>query len=406
MDSEFSRPDSDVAVRVLAAFTDRAVRAALRSGYRPTRQWSFWLSLSDSAWASAVELVPAIADNDDQVLVVNPVVTVSLMHAEPSNRMLGWSAKVPYWPHPRLSVERTAEPEPLDVWPDDHEGLLEFARAAEKETRQRVIDRLDDLNAATERWWADADDRLERLATVLKEWESDSYVFEDFLETGTAYAELVALRQAMVQFVAASSGASHDAVADDVPDLVHTPVAAVDLAVRGPDRDLHFAIDAVVPKVKEGLEAGAEARRRRSQVDEAAEWVAEHGSARLKKAVEANVLEHSLGAYRDERLALERPGWMWVAQVDSKAMEKVAVNPSEEALTALLEARKADSHAYLAFHEGERVQVLVCSFMYRRIWRPIDDRWDEDRFKGRSSRVVTVQAAFPRPSYDPAEEPF
>lgn len=49
------------------------------------------------------------------------------------------------------------------------------------------------------------------------------------------------------------------------------------------------------------------------------------------------LLADSVGVYRDERLALERPGWVWQDERDK--ISKV-INPSETALDLLAEVRE------------------------------------------------------------------
>jgi hypothetical protein len=92
-------------------------------------------------------------------------------------------------------------------------------------------------------------------------------------------------------------------------------------------------------EAKAAAEAAAEAAAAETRA-----WVAEHGSSRLKKCSESGMLDSCMGIYRDERLALERPGWQW----DSNRLDDSEIhNPSEAALDALLEARKVDPEAEL-----------------------------------------------------------
>ncbi|MFB3910405.1 MAG: hypothetical protein ACE15D_18605 [Candidatus Eisenbacteria bacterium] len=87
-------------------------------------------------------------------------------------------------------------------------------------------------------------------------------------------------------------------------------------------------------------EAEAEAKRRRlaPQLAEQAErvrWAREHGSARLRGLLEEGI---ECGAvYRDERLALERPGWRWERDVYGTGNDPR--NAPVEALDLLREAR-------------------------------------------------------------------
>lgn len=101
-------------------------------------------------------------------------------------------------------------------------------------------------------------------------------------------------------------------------------------------------------------ERNTEAKKREQEIDEmenaaeAAEkakkiaalearnaWIREHGSPRLRRCLEEGIT--CGGLYRDERLALERPGWRWETDADPEPQEPV--NPPEEAFAALDAAR-------------------------------------------------------------------
>jgi hypothetical protein len=85
--------------------------------------------------------------------------------------------------------------------------------------------------------------------------------------------------------------------------------------------------------------ASEEAERRR--------WIEEHGSERLRRCL-AEGIEHG-AIYRDERLALERPGWRWLEKVVGDTDE--ARNPPEEAFAVLDEARKIEPAAKLRYYK-------------------------------------------------------
>jgi hypothetical protein len=79
---------------------------------------------------------------------------------------------------------------------------------------------------------------------------------------------------------------------------------------------------------------------------EATTWIRAYGSERLRKALALGVAVETLaGAYRDERLATELPGFVWDGAATEK--ESTIINPSMEALIALEEARKISPGAYL-----------------------------------------------------------
>lgn len=62
----------------------------------------------------------------------------------------------------------------------------------------------------------------------------------------------------------------------------------------------------------EAAEAEKE-KRDAAEIVERDRWIAEHGSQRLKMIVEEDMIDDSLAVYRDERLAAERPCWIWDA---------------------------------------------------------------------------------------------
>lgn len=66
-------------------------------------------------------------------------------------------------------------------------------------------------------------------------------------------------------------------------------------------------------------------------------WISEHGSERLRKALALGLADSIWRSYREERLALERPGWR--REGDDEERGEVR-EPTSEALAALEEARK------------------------------------------------------------------
>jgi len=110
--------------------------------------------------------------------------------------------------------------------------------------------------------------------------------------------------------------------------------------------------------------AAAQSESKTKEIEVASYWIAEFGSSRLKKAVELGLLPKSMGAYRDERLNLERPGWSWVERGD---VLKDVVNPSEADLDALANARKIDASSQLRFNSGNRSIWVTGQFLNRQI---------------------------------------
>ena len=74
---------------------------------------------------------------------------------------------------------------------------------------------------------------------------------------------------------------------------------------------------------------------RAKEEQERRDWIAAHGSPRLRRLVKENI-EHK-AVYRDERLAADRPGWMWADKDDDF---EEARNAPEAALDLIDKARE------------------------------------------------------------------
>ncbi len=86
------------------------------------------------------------------------------------------------------------------------------------------------------------------------------------------------------------------------------------------------------------------------ELEEAISWAKEHGSERLKLIVEDGLFESSQGVYRDERLAAERPGWIWDDYWHRGQVEHLEPrNPSLNDLQWAREVRKTVPDAELIF---------------------------------------------------------
>lgn len=102
-------------------------------------------------------------------------------------------------------------------------------------------------------------------------------------------------------------------------------------------------------------------------------WIEAHGSTRLRKAVALDLLDAVLTLYREERLAHERPEWLFPKPDDE--IDEIR-NPSEAALDLLAEVRREFPRASLVSvrqdHRGPRFEA-VC------IVRPFGDLDDTPR---------------------------
>lgn len=95
---------------------------------------------------------------------------------------------------------------------------------------------------------------------------------------------------------------------------------------------------------------------------EAEAWIAAHGSARLRKIFDGGFLGVSLAVYRDERLAIERPGWAF-----NDAEGAPIRNPSEEALDALAAVREVDPAVRLLWSRDYHRAFLLAEFLGQQI---------------------------------------
>jgi hypothetical protein len=89
------------------------------------------------------------------------------------------------------------------------------------------------------------------------------------------------------------------------------------------------------------------ARAAAAELAERKAWAAAHGSGRLQRCLAEGVA--CGGLYRDERLSVERPGWLWNNN-DLPGKYGDPVNPSEVAFTLLDEARKSSPDATLGYY--------------------------------------------------------
>lgn len=93
----------------------------------------------------------------------------------------------------------------------------------------------------------------------------------------------------------------------------------------------------------------AEEAQKKAELAARNEWIEAHGSKRLKLAGQEGI--ECWAIYRDERLALERPGWRWSADYIGEYSDPR--NPPLDALEDLIKARKVAPDAKLAYWEAE-----------------------------------------------------
>jgi hypothetical protein len=116
--------------------------------------------------------------------------------------------------------------------------------------------------------------------------------------------------------------------------------------------DLHKLIEArdkhrEKRREQEKKQEEQEAREAEVQAKAMEDWIREHGSERLKLILEEGFLSQSMGVYRDERLAQERPGWQWDAKWHNGRVDHDdVINPSLEDLQWLRQERQALQEKY------------------------------------------------------------
>lgn len=74
-----------------------------------------------------------------------------------------------------------------------------------------------------------------------------------------------------------------------------------------------------------------ERARERARVERDA-WIAQHGSERLRRALQLGLVDKVQGSYLEERLALDRPGWRYELSDETR---RDSLEPSNAALMAL-----------------------------------------------------------------------
>lgn len=122
--------------------------------------------------------------------------------------------------------------------------------------------------------------------------------------------------------------------------------AAIEIAVEETERHLHR-----IEKKREQWEREKE-QEQACYENERRRWAEEHGSRRLRQMIEEGI--ECDAVYRDERLAVERPGWVWEDNVRGNPDEPR--NVPDEAFDILYEARSLEPDATLWYWTVERNQ--------------------------------------------------
>ncbi len=131
------------------------------------------------------------------------------------------------------------------------------------------------------------------------------------------------------------------------------------------------AADRVEERRGEIATAEMEHKKQKAELlQEAENWANQHGSSRLKKIVEEGFLPTSLPVYREERLALARPGWQYLRRLLGRKGHLVdPVNPTEAVIDWLRAGRAETPSACLMFAKAkdrsreEHCFVLASEFL-------------------------------------------
>lgn len=208
-------------------------------------------------------------------------------------------------------------------------------------------------------WLDDAEDVTPAACVAAlgaKQRESEAETKADAEAEAKRQAELEAMAEARVQ----------EALTAEVGDLLVGPPTYVSWRVERSLDDPRLA-DRLVEAEAEALrrnesdkservaEKAAEEKAKAEAEAERDKWILAHGSTRLQRILSEELIDGSAGAYRDERLALERPGWVWERETSGNYDD--IRNPGEQAFELLDWARRDEPEAKLVYwradHEGD-----------------------------------------------------
>ena len=360
---------------IVVRLSEHGLRDAARQGvsaaeveYLPvepgTPEWDEFFALSPRMVDSPAAAAPEVLQGDSAgpvagaELVIGRPIRVRVENAEPVEHSLGDGvATVPVWSRPELlwtartcdsgAVFDGAPSGPADgAEPFDRYCSVAEYLAFERDLREAVIG----PNAL----------HTLRVAALVQHWRT--WVVTE----GCAAGETVLT--AAADILAAHEGFATRPLLEEDAAVLRDALECVqgEGATRADARctTLVAALDACRAAVENARRDVATREHRAAELREATHWVEYTGSARLTKALALGLLAESMGVYRDERLEHERPGWSWAAKGEEF---KDIVNPSEDALDALLAARGADPTARLQWSSQGREPVVVGQFLSRSV---------------------------------------
>jgi hypothetical protein len=338
---------------------------ALRRGDTVGDTETYVLEPDDADYQRVFDFQIATLSSDDRVVGVQLEIgrkrslNISPSEAEFVDYFTPEDVEVSSWPLPTLETTY-GDREPLDEYLTVSE-LLDYEAVLEENLKEQVLNAVNELAKVRAEWrsWVDGPGLEDaRVLASIGEKALESAVTLQLKNLGTLRSELGKLRESIE--AVESVGSSDD------------------------DRALLMGlVEPFILIVDDVRERVGRERNRLAQVSEATAWVIASGSSRLRKALQTGTLPQALGAYRDERLALERPGWTWWDR--EKNPVKPIINPSEADLDALIDARKLDPDANLGYMPDEGL-VVTSRFLERPIyretvtWESDDASYDEEPF--------------------------
>jgi hypothetical protein len=359
--------ESATFARLVYRLSDDGILDAAEKGVRTGSEVHFTVDSSEDPdlWKRTFALNPVpvweqVEWGEPQVVGVELPIgrwrTVHFINQEPED-LDGWGLPddVWVWDEPRIEVTVSEDPVSLSRYLSA-EQLIDY-----EEDRRRVAASVEDV----------ARTGLDRLHDNWHEWSRT---------TGLDSARRLRERAVLIS-PSNLAYASRSKLGRALKDL-DTVISMVEKA-DPTDELLDLGIGHFAGVVRENYDRLVELSReseggaaKEAELAEALEWVPIHGSARLNKALAAGLLASSMGVYRDERLGAERPGWFWWNAQESL---KSVINPREDQLDALLEAREWDEKARLVFSPSRAGIVLMAKYLGREIALDVS-KGDEEPF--------------------------
>src|ERR1039458_1996832 len=333
--------------RILCNLSPAGVRDAVRKGKWTGETATHFLRPNSELWERFFELEPELEyeteeDGDDvaagAVLVIGRPIEIIVENSDQAIVEISAFDFVQTWRKPCKEI-RLGDPSVARKF----DTYLSESELLEEETKLRTL-------ALTE-----SDESFRMLIGYWRRWISEFGV--KYVEETIATGEKI-----KVKFVPYLQR-------QELSNALDSLKSAFDEFQNAPNDDSHRAalmdcFSSTCVTIGEIAMVAAKGESKAKEIAEAESWIAEYGSSRMRKAVELGLLQKSMGAYRDERLNLEPPGWAWIERGDNL---KDVVNPIEADLDALATARQIDTSSQLRFHSGDRMIWITGHFLNRQV---------------------------------------